>query len=89
MLSQTEKDKHYQCLSYVEYIKKKYEQNKPEQAYRYRAQSTGYQRRRRGWEEGKVGKWYQLFGDARILNFGSEHWRVYRNLNIILYKIKF
>lgn len=22
MLSQTEKDKHYQCLSYVEYIKK-------------------------------------------------------------------
>ena len=71
MLSQTEKDRHYQFHSYVEYIKKKKRTNqtRQEQAYRYRAQSTGYQRRGRGWEEGKVGKWYQLFGDERILNF--------------------
>ena len=47
-------------------------QNKNKNKHRYRKQIGDYQRRR-GWEEGEMGKGGQLYGDEWLLDFDAEH----------------
>ena len=56
---------------------------KQKQTHRYRGQIGGYQRER-GWEEGKMSKGSQLYGDRRELDFGDEHAVMYTEV-IVLY----